>query len=156
NLPPAEAEKLNKDVAEKAGLKNSDNLIGRLIDANNDKEYKGNFDNLAKELKDKGYNVYRMPYMSGLRTTWSLPYLTYNNCIQENYIDDSGKHVKKVYLPLYGMDPLDKIAVNTYEKFGYEVIPLDMAAITILEGAIRCSAYPVDRTWDGGTVTGEQ
>jgi hypothetical protein len=150
NLPPAEAERLNKEVSEKAGLKNSDNLIGRLIDANNDKEYKGNFDHLAKELKDKGYNVHRMPYMSGLRTTWSLPYLTYNNCIQENYIDESGKQIKKVYLPLYGMEPLDKIAVNTYEKFGYEVVPLDMAAITILEGAIRCSAYPIDRTWDGG------
>jgi N-dimethylarginine dimethylaminohydrolase len=145
SLPPSEAERLNKQVAEKAGLKNSDNLIGRLIDANNDKEYKANFDNLAKELKDKGYNVHRMPYMSGLRTTWSLPYLTYNNCLQENYTDENGKQIKKVYLPLYGMEPLDKMALDTYKNFGYEVVPLDMAAITILEGAIRCSAYPIDR-----------
>ncbi|HPZ06869.1 MAG TPA: hypothetical protein PL110_02030 [Candidatus Eremiobacteraeota bacterium] len=146
SLPPEEVKRLNEKVSKKCGFKETSDIIGKIMDANKAKEFQVNFDNLAKELKEKGYNVHRMPYLSGLRTTWSLPYLTYNNCIQENYIDDSGEHIKKVYLPLYGMDPLDEIAVETYEKFGYEVIPLDMSAITILEGAIRCSAYPIDRS----------
>lgn len=146
SLSPAERRQTNREMAAAAGFPEDTDLIGKLMEVNGGKEHQANFDNVARELKDRGYEIERLPCMIGLRTTWSLPYLTYNNCIQENYTDENGKHVQKVYLPVYGCEPLEKLAVSTYERLGYEVVPLQMAAVSILEGAIRCSSYPVAKT----------
>ncbi|MDQ7821614.1 MAG: hypothetical protein RDV48_02330 [Candidatus Eremiobacteraeota bacterium] len=145
-LTEEEKAKANNEMAKEAGFSPGTDLIGKLIEVNGSDAHQANFDNVARELKEKGYEVERIPCMIGLRTTWSLPYLTYNNSIQENYTDESGKQVKKVYLPTYGCEPLEKIALDTYTRNGYEVVPLKMAAVSILEGAIRCSSYPVERT----------
>jgi len=145
-LSPEERSRTNREMAKAAGFPEDTDLISRLIEVNGGKDHQANFDNVARELGDKGYEIERLPCMIGLRTTWSLPYLTYNNCIQENYTDESGRHVQKVYLPVYGCEPLEKMATETYERLGYQVVPLQMAAVSILEGAIRCSSYPVAKT----------
>jgi hypothetical protein len=145
-LSPEEKAKVNRSMAKEAGLPEDADLIGKLIEVNGSPEHQANFDNVDRELRGKGFQTRRIPCFIGLRTTWSLPYLTYNNCIQENYIDESGKRVKNVYLPTYGCEPLEKIARAAYEDLGFKVIPLKMAAVSILEGAIRCSSYPLSRT----------
>jgi hypothetical protein len=132
-------------MAAEAGLSPDADLIGGLIEANQGPAQQANYDNVAKELAGKGCEVERIPCLMGQRTTWSLPYLTYNNCIQENYTDETGSHVKKVYLPVYGCEPLESVAIKTYEDNGYQVVPLKMAAVSILEGAIRCSSYPIEK-----------
>jgi hypothetical protein len=144
-LTPEERARVNEKMCNEASLPQSD-IIGKLIEVNGSKAHQANFDNVAHELKERGYEIERMPCFIGLRTTWSLPYLTYNNCIQENYTDEAGKEVKKVYLPMYGCDPLETVAQAIYETNGFKVIPLKMAAVSKLEGAIRCSSHPLERT----------
>lgn len=146
SLSPEEKAAVNSKMAQEAGFSDNPDLIGKLIEVNGSEAHQANFDNVARELEGRGYTIHRIPCLIGLRTTWSLPYLTYNNCIQENYTDESGTQVKKVYLPVYGCEPLEQIARAKYEQLGYEVVPLSMAAVSILEGAIRCSSYPLSRT----------
>lgn len=139
-LSPEERASVNAEMARQAGIEGNPDLIGKLIEVNDTPEAQANYDSVARQLAGEGYETERIPSMIGLRTTWSLPYLTYNNCMQEVYGD-----TRKVYLPTYGCAPLDKIATDTYARNGFEVVPLEMAAISKLEGAIRCSSYAVER-----------
>jgi len=145
-----EREHWNGTLAKQAGLGVrqgvSEDLIGKLLSANSHPAQQANFDNVARELQERGYRVLRVPYLEGVRYSLSLPYFTYNNCLQERYQDAGGREICKVYLPTYGVEPLDAAARKVYENLGYQVVPLKMAAISLLEGAIRCSAYPVRRT----------
>lgn len=144
-LSPEEREATNKAMAANAGITSGEDLVGKLIAAENTAENQANYDAVAAELKEAGYEIERMPALMGLRTTWSVPYLTYNNCIMERYPSADGQEVKKVYLPQYGCEVLDKMAENIYQGNGYEVIPLQMGSISKLEGAIRCSSYAIER-----------
>ncbi|MCA9795904.1 MAG: hypothetical protein KC910_29050 [Candidatus Eremiobacteraeota bacterium] len=136
-LSPEQRAEVNQKMAAAAGLDSRRDLVGELLEEN--ANHQANFDNLARELSPH-YEVERIPCLLGQRFTHSLPYLTYNNCIMEVYDD-----VKKVYLPQYDCEPLDRLARQSYERHGFEVVPLDMAAITVLEGAIRCSSYALER-----------
>lgn len=139
-LSPEDRARVNSEMAAQAGIPGNPDLIGKLIEVNGTPEAQASYDSVARQLGKEGYEVERIPSMIGLRTTWSLPYLTYNNCMQEVYGD-----TRKVYLPTYGCEPLDKIATDSYQRNGFEVVPLEMAAISKLEGAIRCSTYAVER-----------
>ncbi len=144
-MSPEERAQVNEEMIKAGTLKEGDDLIGRLCETNSAPDYIANYDRVATELKDAGYEIERVPSMIGLRTTWSLPYLTYNNCMMEIYNNEAGETVKNVYLPQYGCKPLDEMATKTYEKNGYHVVPLQMSAISKLEGAIRCSSYALER-----------
>ena len=144
-LTPEERAEANRAMALQAGITSGEDLIEKLISANSSPEKQADYDATACELAEAGYEIQRMPALMGLRTTWSVPYLTYNNCIMENYQDQNGDTVKKVYLPQYGCAPLDKMAESIYEQNGFEVVPLEMGAISKLEGAIRCSSYAIKR-----------
>lgn len=144
-MSPEEKAQVNKEMIAAGTLKEGDDLIGNLIKANSDPEYIKNYDTVAGNLKDAGFEIERIPSMIGLRTTWSLPYLTYNNCIMEIYNNDKGEEVKNVYLPQYGCKPMDDYCTKVYEKNGYNVTPLQMSAVSKLEGAIRCSSYALER-----------
>ena len=56
-----------------------------------------------------------------------------------------GSKVRRVFLPTYDLPILDGIAKETYEKQGFEVIPLNLAALTSWRGAIRCISNVLDR-----------
>lgn len=144
-LSPEERAATNREMALNAGITSGEDLIGKLIAAEDNASNQANYDATAAELKEAGYEIERMPALMGLRTTWSVPYLTYNNCILERYPADDGSEVKKVYLPQYGCAVLDKMAENIYRANGYEVTPLQMGSISKLEGAIRCSSYAIER-----------
>jgi len=144
-LSPEERAASNREMALNAGITSGEDLIGKLIAAEDNAENQANYDAVAAELKEAGYEIERMPAMMGLRTTWSVPYLTYNNCIMERYPDGNGGETKKVYLPQYGCGVLDKMAEKIYQGNDYEVIPLQMGSISKLEGAIRCSSYAIER-----------
>lgn len=139
-LTPDERVRVNQEMVREAGLEPGRDLVGDLIDANNSREEQANFDNVARQLAAAGYEVERVPCLLGKRFTHSLPYLTYNNCMMEEY-----EGTRKVYLPVYGCEPLDAIARQAYEREGFRVVPLPMAAISVYEGAIRCSSYALRR-----------
>jgi hypothetical protein len=145
-MSKAERAHWNRVMAQAAGVPAGTDIIGGLERVNGDPASLAKFDRLAAELHRKGYDVERVPYLNGERRSHLLPYMTYNNCLQERYREDDGTPVQKIYLPQYGCEPLDASARATYERLGYVVVPLPMTAITILEGAIRCSAYPLERS----------
>lgn len=143
-LSPKERAEVNRTMAAAACLPEDEDLVGKLIEQNSCPELQQNFDNLARELS-ADHQVERVPCLLGQRYGHEMPYLTYNNCIMEDYRDERGERVRKVYLPQYGCEPLDRIARQAYQKHGFEIVPLEMAAITRLAGAIRCSSYALQR-----------
>jgi N-dimethylarginine dimethylaminohydrolase len=144
-LSPEERAEVNRSMALQAGISGGEDLVEKLIKANQSAEKQADYDATAHELEEAGYEIQRVPALMGLRTTWSVPYLTYNNCMMENYTNDRGESVKKVYLPQYGCAVLDSIAQAAYLANGFDVVPLEMGAISKLEGAIRCSSYAIKR-----------
>lgn len=146
-LSPQQRDEVNRSMALQAGITSGEDLVQKLIDANGSSETQANYDATAQELAEAGYAIERVPALMGLRTTWSVPYLTYNNCMIEQYTDDLGFQVRKVYLPQYGCEPLDRMAEEIYRCNGFEVVPLEMGSISKLEGAIRCSSYALERAF---------
>ena len=146
-LTPQQREEVNRSMALQAGINSGEDLVQKLIDANSSSQNQANYDATARVIAEAGYAVERVPALMGLRTTWSVPYQTYNNCIMEKYTDNLGFQVRKVYLPQYGCEPLDRMAEEIYRCNGFEVVPLQMGAISKLEGAIRCSSYALERSF---------
>lgn len=144
NLSPQERREVNLAMTRAAALPQDQDLIGKLIEQNAGPENQANYGNLARQLSED-HEVERIPCLMGQRYGHDLPYLTYNNCMMEDYLNEAGERIRKVYLPQYGCEPLDKMARQAYEQRGFQVVPLDMAAITVLAGAIRCSSYALER-----------
>lgn len=144
-LSPAEKAEVNRAMALQAGIPGGEDLVEKLIAANSDPEKQADYEATIRELEEAGYETQRVPALMGLRTTWSVPYLTYNNCMMEDYRDEQGQSVRTVYLPQYGCQPLDALAREIYQDNGFRVVPLEMGSISKLEGAIRCSSYALER-----------
>jgi hypothetical protein len=103
------------------------------------------FDNYVKTLKDKGYEVKRIPH---LEPSHGSPYLSYDNCLMERYEKD-GKEYRRVFLPVYGIKELDDLAVQAYKNEGFEVFPMKLDALSTRWGALRCISNWLERTPQG-------
>ena len=108
-----------------------------LVRATREKQLAERYDRAALWLGQNGYRVVRLPNLCGLGLT--TPYLTYNNVLLENYVQE-GQRVKKVYLPVYAVPLLDEAARNSFRQHGYQVVDMPSARqSTKLWGAIRCA-----------------
>ena len=107
-----------------------------------EKDLQHNFDVTAKKIGGSGYEMDRLPYLQGPS---GYSWVTYNNCLMESYTREDGSQVRRVFLPTYDLPILDGIAKATYEKNGFEVIPLNLAALTSWRGAIRCISNVLER-----------
>ena len=67
-----------------------------------------------------------------------MSWVTYNNCLMESYKKPDGTAVRRVFLPVYDLPKLDQAAMEVYKEKGFEVVPLKLAAVTAMRGAIRC------------------
>jgi N-dimethylarginine dimethylaminohydrolase len=88
------------------------------------------FDAVAEEIRDRGYEVVRMPALVNVDEDWMV---TYNNVLLEEYGDR-----RVVYMPVYGIPQLDDLAETLYTELGYEVRRIDVSSIFHLGGAVRC------------------
>jgi len=128
------------------------NIVDALMSENSKLDLKMNFNQTVKEFEDKGFKAIRIPYLQGnAPKDWVgptiLPFITYNNCIIEEYINDKGEKIKKVYLPQYGISALDNFACDTFEKIGYKVVKIpSMALISKNCGSIHCLVNDLERT----------
>jgi hypothetical protein len=93
------------------------------------------FDKYASNMEKEGYRVLRVPYSE---PTWGTPNITYSNNLIERFTKEDGTHVKRVFLPVYGIKELDKIALDTYKGEGFEVFPIPLASLASRKGALRC------------------
>jgi len=108
-----------------------------LLQATKEKQLVEKYDRAAVKLAQLGYCIVRLPTLAGLGLT--TPYLTYNNVLLENYLQND-QPVKKVYMPTYGVDLLDEAARITFRAQGFQVIDMPSARLsTKLWGAIRCA-----------------
>ncbi len=95
------------------------------------------FDAIAKGLEQSGYKIERVPYMGSTQTR-SVPWITYNNSV----IDGDN-----IFIPNFGIPELDGPSNKVYEKYGYTPVPVDMTAITSLQGAINCITKVIERKY---------
>lgn len=114
----------------------------RLVSRNQDCQE--DFDAYEKTLKDKGYNVIRMPHLENGAVSRS--YISYNNCLMENFTRADGTKVRRVFLPVYEIPKLDAYAIKTWESQGYEVIPMPLGALSERKGALRCVSNWLERS----------
>lgn len=141
-LPKEKYEEYNKYLQGVLGV--DGDILKKLIDANTKEDplLQHQFDYNADMAKNKGYEVERLPYLQGPpEVTW----FTYNNCKMETYTREDGTEVKRVFLPTFGIPELDNSAKETYEKNGFNVIPLKLPALTSWRGAIRCISNVLGR-----------
>lgn len=139
----------NKSLQKETGA--SGDILGTIIKHNMEKDpddpgvmrIQNNFESEVKTLDSLGKNIIRIPYLEG-DSRRSTPWITYGNCIMQNFTRTDGTQVKNVFLPVYGI-PLDDVAKQIYESQGFEVIPLKLAAFTSLAGAIRCMSNYLGR-----------
>lgn len=132
--------RLNKALGAPAGR----DTLAALVKENtvNEPHLQHNFDDNAKVIGNRGYEIGRLPYLQGPQ---GVSWITYNNCLMESYTRDDGSQVRRVFLPTYDLPILDDIAKKTYEKEGFEVVPLNLAALTSWRGAIRCISNVLER-----------
>lgn len=139
-------------------------MVGRTAEAMEDSRAMGeDLDRLAGELRRRGYEVGRMPYLAlkakeagparkrgpegepnraagerrveeGEKEQPRYPEMTYNNVLLER---EGGKDI--VYLPQYGWAALDEAARQAWEGLGYAVRPVGGLAISATYGgSLRC------------------
>lgn len=143
-LSPEEYADHNARLNRSLGNSGRRDVLASLVAQNTTREplLQHQFDYNAQQMRDKGYNVVRLPYLQGPEgVTW----VTYNNCLMENYIDERGQQVKRVFLPTYDLPALDQRAEQVYASLGFEVIPLKLPALTSWRGAIRCISNVLER-----------
>ncbi|MBT9584453.1 hypothetical protein IV102_14010, partial [bacterium] len=144
NMTPEERADHNARLNAALGKPAGYDSLGALVEESTVKEphLQHNFDVNARKVADGGYEIGRLPYLQGPQ---GLSWVTYNNCLMESYTREDGSHVRRVFLPTYDLPILDGIAKATYEKEGFEVIPLNLAALTSWRGAIRCISNVLER-----------
>ncbi len=116
-----------------------------LLNAGDSRNYPNqqkDFDAYASQLEREGYRIVRTPYAE---PSYGTPNISYNNCLMERFKNDEGVEIKRIFLPVYGIDELDRKAISTYEKEGYEVHPMPLANLATRKGALRCMSQWLDR-----------
>jgi len=88
------------------------------------------FDFAARALAAAGFEVHRAPVVV---LAGAGSYVTYTNAL---FASEAGRPV--VYLPTYALPRLDGAAAALYRRLGYEVRPVDVAAIYRQNGSLGC------------------
>jgi len=126
-----------KSLNEKLGGYTEKPLEGLFEHLKDDKALQENFDAVAKGLEDSGYKIERVPYL-GSSSLRSHPWITYNNSVVDG---------NNIFIPNFGVPELDNAGNGVYKKYGYDLIPLDMTAISSLQGAINCITKVIERDY---------
>jgi len=142
-MSPGEKVKAEQQLREISGI---DYSFERFIKDSAGENIPANFSHYERTLKAQGYKdekIIRLPYRFAGHP--GLPNFTYNNCLIEDFEKD-GARVKRVFLPVIGVDYFDQYAIKTYEEQGYQVIPLPMGHVSMLMGELRCVTNWLERS----------
>ncbi|MEQ8172908.1 MAG: hypothetical protein ABRQ38_28755 [Candidatus Eremiobacterota bacterium] len=112
-------------------------LQGLFEHLKDDKALQENFDAVAKGLEDSGYKIERVPYLGSSSLRYH-PWITYNNSVVDG---------NNIFIPNFGIPELDSVGNGVYEKYGYDMVPIDMTAISSLQGAINCITKVIERDY---------
>ncbi|UCC30063.1 MAG: agmatine deiminase family protein [Phycisphaerales bacterium] len=95
------------------------------------------FDSVAALAQQHGYKVRRVPVITDVAKEWMV---TYNNVLL-----DQRRGERVVYMPVYGVPPLDHVAAAIYRGLGFEVHTVDVSELYERGGALRCVANVTQR-----------
>ncbi len=121
-------------------------IFRKQIELNLSEDISGALEKAKDKLENQGFRVIRIPYFGVIYSTQILHgrfahFITYNNVL----IEEKGKE-KVVYLPIYGIESLDKKAIEIYESLGFRVKEVEIGmGITKFGGSIRCLSKIVGR-----------
>jgi len=121
-------------------------IFKKQIELNLSEDISGALERAKDKLENQGFRVIRIPYFGVTHSTQILHgkfanFITYNNVL----IEEKGKE-KIVYLPVYGIESLDKKAIEIYESLGFKVREVEVGmGITKFGGSIRCLSKIVER-----------
>jgi len=121
-------------------------IFKKQIELNLSEDIFGALERAKDKLENQGFRVIRIPYFGVTYSTQILRgkfahFITYNNVL----IEEKGKE-KVVYLPIYGVESLDKKAIEIYESLGFKVKEVEVGmGITKFGGSIRCLSKIVER-----------
>src|SRR5262249_35503767 len=87
------------------------------------------FDRAAKDLAAAGFRVERVPVVPFDDKT----YLTYTNGVYESLF---GRKI--AYVPQYGPEKMDEIAIDTYRRLGWETRAVRVRQTYRFHGTIGC------------------
>jgi hypothetical protein len=141
-MTPEERKKAEEQFAKVCEDLDEDGL-NEFIEYGEYKNISENFEAHAKTLKNKGYEIVRLPFYSSY--TNIIPSFTYNNCLIEDF-EKEGKHIKRVFLPIIGVDAFDNYAIDAYKQQGFEVFPIRMEEISKQYGELRCITNWLERS----------
>jgi len=95
------------------------------------------FHRVADDLAAAGLTVVRVPL---LLTDQPRVYVSYNNALLEQR---EGR--RTVYMPVYGLQPLDEAAAAIFEEQGWEVRPIRVGSLYQHTGSLRCIVGVAER-----------
>jgi uncharacterized protein YebE (UPF0316 family) len=95
------------------------------------------FDAVAGQLSEYGYHVIRLPAVADPNEDWMV---TYNNVLMEQR---DGQRI--VYMPVYDLPVLDRVAEAVYRGLGFDVRTIDVSKIFRHGGAVRCLVNVLSR-----------
>ena len=97
------------------------------------------FDRVAQALEARGFDVVRMPLLTGGLDA-GFPVMTYQNVVQ----DEVGGR-RRALVPQYRVEELDAAAREAWRAVGYEPVAVDAFSVVDLVGAVRCLSNVIDR-----------
>lgn len=96
------------------------------------------FEAVARQLRGAGYRVLRVPALVDQGRNWMI---TYNNVLIDNQGD-----TRTVYMPVYQIPALDRVASAIYCELGFRVVEVDVSAVHEWGGAVRCLVNVTQRS----------
>lgn len=95
------------------------------------------FARVADDLRGHGFTVVEVPL---LLTATPRVYVSYNNALLERR-----DGVGVVYMPVYGIDALDRAAGDVFRDLGWRVEPVRVGNVYTYTGSLRCLVGVVSR-----------
>jgi N-dimethylarginine dimethylaminohydrolase len=121
--------------AAEEGIDVAESLAPHLDDST---EIGDQFEAVARQLRGAGYRVLRVPALVDQGRNWMI---TYNNVLIDNQGD-----TRTVYMPVYQIPALDRVASAIYCELGFRVVEVDVSAVYEWGGAVRCLVNVTQRS----------
>jgi hypothetical protein len=122
-------------LAPEEGMDLAENLAPHLDDSSESEEQ---FEAIAHQLRTAGYRVLRIPALVDQGRNWMI---SYNNVLIDNQGD-----TRTVYLPVYQIPALDRVAADIYCELGFKVVEVDVSTVYEWGGAVRCLVNVTQRS----------
>jgi hypothetical protein len=140
-LPLGGRRMLVGDVRLAERLAGRERLLRADIDPDFSPDCAARFDRVAEQLAAEGFEVTRIPVVPLAGGGDYGAYVTYTNALIETF--PGGR--RRVYLPNFGLEELDRAAAETWKQLGFEVRAVDVSPVWRQGGTLDCLVGVIGR-----------